>query len=184
MNTPLAVISSYAQMLAKQVRGDERLGPLLDKITQQTFRASGKIVNGLLQDFSADQRHRVPRVGYQPDYPRHAYRCLTIQFKDLARFSWKIELEPDLPNILGNPGKLQQVFLNLFLNAKDAMASGGVLSVKSLSNGHVEILIGDNGSGIAPEHMQRIYDPFFTTKSAPKQGQRRVYLPGLQRSWL
>src|SRR5207342_762760 len=47
VNTPLAVISSYAQMLAKQVRGDERLGPLLDKITQQTFRAS-EIVNGLL----------------------------------------------------------------------------------------------------------------------------------------
>ena len=47
VNTPLAVISSYAQMLAKQVRGDERVGPLLDKITQQTFRAS-EIVNGLL----------------------------------------------------------------------------------------------------------------------------------------
>jgi len=53
------------------------------------------------------------------------------------------------------------------------MAGGGVLSVKTLSNGHVEVLIGDNGSGIAPEHMQRIYDPFFTTKTAPKQGERR-----------
>ena len=47
VNTPLAVISSYTQMLAKQVRGDDRLSPLLEKITQQTFRAS-EIVNGLL----------------------------------------------------------------------------------------------------------------------------------------
>ncbi len=85
----------------------------------------------------------------------------------------EVSLEQELPSILGNPGKLQQVFLNLFLNAKDAMAGGGVLSVKTLSNGHVEVLIGDNGSGIAPEHMQRIYDPFFTTKTAPKQGERR-----------
>jgi signal transduction histidine kinase len=97
---------------------------------------------------------------------------LDHQFKT-SRVQLEVSLEQELPSILGNPGKLQQVFLNLFLNAKDAMAGGGVLSVKTLSNGHVEVLIGDNGSGIAPEHMQRIYDPFFTTKTAPKQGERR-----------
>ena len=80
---------------------------------------------------------------------------------------------PDLPPILGNAGKLQQVFLNLFLNAKDAMASGGTLRIATEINGHVSVAISDTGSGIAPEHLQRIYDPFFTTKSAPKQGQRR-----------
>ncbi len=169
VNTPLAVISSYAQMLAKQVRGDERLGPLLDKITQQTFRAS-EIVNGLL-NFSRTSGTEFREL----DINQIIHDTLTLLDHQLktSRVQLEIELEPDLPNILGNPGKLQQVFLNLFLNAKDAMASGGVLSVKSLSNGHVEILIGDNGSGIAPEHMQRIYDPFFTTKGAPKQGQRR-----------
>jgi signal transduction histidine kinase len=80
---------------------------------------------------------------------------------------------PDLPPILGNAGKLQQVFLNLFLNAKDAMKDGGTLRVATEMNGHVSVAISDTGSGIAPEHLQRIYDPFFTTKSAPKQGERR-----------
>ena len=169
VNTPLAVISSYAQMLAKQVRGDERLGPLLDKITQQTFRAS-EIVNGLL-NFSRTSGTEFRELDLN-QVIQDTLTLLEHQFKT-SRVQLDISLEQELPCILGNPGKLQQVFLNLFLNAKDAMASGGVLVVKTLSNGHVEVLIGDNGSGIAPEHMQRIYDPFFTTKTAPKQGERR-----------
>jgi two-component system, NtrC family, sensor kinase len=169
VNTPLAVISSYAQMLAKQVRGDERLAPLLDKITQQTFRAS-EIVNGLL-NFSRTSGTEFRELDLN-QVIQDTLTLLEHQFKT-SRVQLDIALEEQLPCILGNPGKLQQVFLNLFLNAKDAMAGGGVLSVKTLSNGHVEVQIGDNGSGIAPEHMQRIYDPFFTTKTAPKQGERR-----------
>jgi two-component system NtrC family sensor kinase len=84
-----------------------------------------------------------------------------------------VDLGPNLPPILGNAGKLQQVFLNLFLNAKDAMTGGGTLRIATEANGHVAVSITDSGAGIAPEHLQRIYDPFFTTKSAPKPGQRR-----------
>lgn len=169
VNTPLAVISSYAQMLAKQVRGDERLAPLLDKITQQTFRAS-EIVNGLL-NFSRTSGTEFREIDLN-HIIQDTLTLLEHQMKT-SRVQLEIVLEAELPCILGNPGKLQQVFLNLFLNAKDAMANGGVLTVQTVSNGHVEVNIKDNGSGIAPEHMQRIYDPFFTTKSAPKQGQRR-----------
>ena len=85
-----------------------------------------------------------------------------------------------LPPIMGNAGKLQQVFLNLFLNAKDAMAAGAEehsgprsLRVATEVNGHVSVSITDSGSGIAPEHLRRIYDPFFTTKTARKDGQPR-----------
>ena len=86
----------------------------------------------------------------------------------------------ELPPILGNSGKLQQVFLNLFLNAKDAMASSGAdageaktLRIATEMNGHVSVSIADSGSGIAPEHLRRIYDPFFTTKTARRDGQPR-----------
>jgi signal transduction histidine kinase len=90
-----------------------------------------------------------------------------------AQLRLETSFDDELPLILGNPGKLQQVFLNLFLNAKDAMESGGTLRIATLVNGQVAVEVADTGSGIASEHMQRIYDPFFTTKSAVREGRRR-----------
>ena len=67
--------------------------------------------------------------------------------------------------MLGSGNRLQQVFLNLFMNARDAMPSGGMLEVRSgASNGSVEIEVTDTGSGISRENLSRIFDPFFTTK--------------------
>ncbi|MGC1361233.1 MAG: ATP-binding protein, partial [Silvibacterium sp.] len=169
VNTPLAVISSYTQMLTKQLRGDDRLSPLLEKITQQTFRAS-EIVNGLL-NFSRTGTSEFRETDLNAII-RDTLTLIEHQFKT-SQVRLDTLLLPDLPPILGNAGKLQQVFLNLFLNAKDAMNGGGTLRVATEANGHVSVAISDTGSGIAPEHLQRIYDPFFTTKSAPKEGQRR-----------
>jgi two-component system NtrC family sensor kinase len=169
VNTPLAVISSYTQMLTKQVRGDDRLSPLLEKITQQTFRAS-EIVNGLL-NFSRTGTTEFRETDLNAII-RDTLTLIEHQFKT-SQVKLDASLMPDLPPILGNSGKLQQVFLNLFLNAKDAMSGGGTLRIATEMNGHVSVAISDTGSGISPEHLQRIYDPFFTTKSAPKEGQRR-----------
>jgi PAS domain S-box-containing protein len=176
VNTPLAVISSYAQMLARQVKGDVKLGPLLDKITQQTFRAS-EIVNGLL-NFSrtSGAEYRETDVN---GIIRDTLTLLEHQFKT-AQISVETSLMSGLPPIMGNAGKLQQVFLNLFLNAKDAMSGAELangerrtLRIATEVNGHVSISIADSGSGIAPEHLRRIYDPFFTTKTARRDGQPR-----------
>ena len=166
VNTPLAVISSYAQLLAKQLQGDEKRSELLDKITKQTFRAS-EIVNNLL-NFSRTSGTEFGSV----DLNRIIHDTLALlehQFKT-ARIRVVGELEPTLPQIHGNPGKLQQVFLNLFLNAKDAMPQGGTLTVRTAHDHGVRVHVIDTGSGIAPEHIHRIYDPFFTTKTRPKQG--------------
>ena len=166
VNTPLAVISSYAQMLSKQVSGDPKKAELLEKITKQTFRAS-EIVNSLL-NFSRTSSSEFNNV----DLNRVIQDTLTLlehQFKT-ARIKVMPELHPQLPPILGNTGKLQQVFLNLFLNAKDAMPAGGTLTITT-GNGHnVRVSVADTGSGIAQEHIHRIYDPFFTTKNKPKTG--------------
>jgi signal transduction histidine kinase len=166
VNTPLAVISSYAQMLAKQLQGDEKRSELLDKITKQTFRAS-EIVNNLL-NFSRTSGTEFGNV----DLNRIIQDTLALlehQFKT-ARIRVVGELQPSLPHIHGNQGKLQQVFLNLFLNAKDAMPQGGTLTVRTAHDHGVSAHVIDTGTGIAPEHIHRIYDPFFTTKSRPKQG--------------
>ena len=76
-------------------------------------------------------------------------------------------LQVELPAVLGSTNKLQQVFLNLFLNARDAMPSGGVVEVRTKAyNGSVEVEIIDSGAGIPRENLNRIFDPFFTTKSS------------------
>jgi len=166
VNTPLAVISSYAQMLAKQVNGDAKKSELLDKITRQTFRAS-EIVNSLL-NFSRTSSTEFASVDLNRVI-QDTLMLLEHQLK-VARVKVVQELQPQLPLIYGNTGKLQQVFLNLFLNAKDAMPSGGTLMVTTNNGHHVQVSVADTGTGIAQEHIPRIYDPFFTTKSKPKTG--------------
>lgn len=172
VNTPLAVISSYAQMLQKHAKDDQRLRPVLEKITQQTFRAS-EIVNGLLNfsratgsEFTAlDLNHVI----------RETLTLLDHQFRT-ARISVESDLISSLPKIDGSQGKLQQVILNLLLNAKDAMLeSGGTrLFVQTEVVGQEVVLaIRDTGAGIDPANLHRIYDPFFTTKNTPKEGQHK-----------
>jgi PAS domain S-box-containing protein len=169
VNTPLAVISSYAQMLSKQLQDDPTKSGLLEKITRQTFRAS-EIVNNLL-NFSRTTGSEIGDVDVNKVIG-DTLALLEHQFK-VAKVEVENALAPRLQPIQGNPGRLQQVFLNLFLNAKDAMPGGGKLRVATSNGDGVSVCVSDTGSGIAPEHMPRIYDPFFTTKNAPREGQAR-----------
>ncbi len=163
INTPLAVISTYAQMLARQVAGDEEKARLLEKITRQTFRAS-EIVNALL-NFSRAAPGRFEEVDLN-GLIRETLLLLGHQLEE-AGIRVELQMEEGLAPIQGDPGKLQQVFLNLILNARDAMESGGTLTIRSRSDGRrVRIEVRDSGPGIPPEHLHRIFDPFFTTKPA------------------
>jgi PAS domain S-box-containing protein len=169
VNTPLAVISSYAQMLTKHMRDDERLAPVLEKITQQTFRAS-EIVNGLL-NFSRTSGSEFASVDLN-DLLRDTLNLLDHQLKT-AKIRVETNFDPQLPFVHGNRGKLQQVILNLMLNAKDAMfgATNSTLRIATFRSGsRVLVRIQDTGAGIEREHLHRIYDPFFTTKTKPQEG--------------
>lgn len=165
VNTPLAVISSYSQMLAKQLADDERKAGILDKIAKQTFRAS-EIVNSLL-NFS-----RTSSTTYtSTDLNKVIEETLVLIGPQLekARVQVHRELEPHLPPIRGNAGKLQQVFLNLMLNARDAMSQGGELRVATRFDATaVQVSVSDTGHGIPPDTLSRIFDPFYTTKSSGK----------------
>jgi signal transduction histidine kinase len=152
-------------MLAKQVANDEQKTVLLDKIARQTFRAS-EIVNSLL-NFSRTSTTDFGDVNLN----KVIQETLSLLEHQLAkaRVQIKAELDPALGLIHGNAGKLQQVFLNLFLNARDAMDRGGVLEVRTsseFSGARVDVI--DSGTGIPAEHLHKIYDPFFTTKAARK----------------
>jgi signal transduction histidine kinase len=74
--------------------------------------------------------------------------------------------DPDVPPVIGNSGKLQQVFTNLLLNARDAIPAGGSIKISTspADDDSLTIEVADTGIGIAPENVAKIYDPFYTTK--------------------
>ena len=172
VNTPLAVISSYTQMLSKQLRDDTRLASVLEKITQQTFRAS-EIVNGLL-NFSRTSGAEFTSIDLNV-LVHDTLVLLEHQYKT-AQIRIETDLPSSLPRVQGNQGKLQQVVLNLLLNAKDAMHGtlGATLRISTESvDNRILLRIRDTGSGIEREHLHRIFDPFFTTKIKPQPGQHK-----------
>lgn len=165
VNTPLAVISSYSQMLRKEISPEDQRFKLLEKITKQTFRAS-EIVNNLL-NFSRTNATEFADVDIH-QVITETLSLLEHQFKS-ARIRVERELLADYPVTFGNAGKLQQVFLNLFVNARDAMADGGELHIKTgIVDSKIEVSVRDTGVGISRENIKKIYDPFFTTKAAGK----------------
>jgi len=165
VNTPLTGISSYTQMLLEKAPPEDPATKVLEKIERQTFRAA-KIVNGLLNLARPAQVDSGPCdvnavINDVLSLLEHQFRTGSIQVRK--------ELAAAPPLVQGIEHKLQQVFLNLFLNARDAMPSGGWLTIvtRADQNGAV-IEVGDTGSGIPEEALSRIYDPFFTTKEIGK----------------
>ena len=164
VNTPLTGISSYTQMLLENADPADPRTPLLEKIEKQTFRAA-RIVNGLLnlsRPNVADQSERTV-----VDLNQVIADVLSLLEHQFEKSSIKIrkELHPFPVNVVGFEFKLQQVFLNLFLNARDAMTSGGWLTISTRLDGDDAVAeVADTGGGIPAEHLARIYDPFFTTK--------------------
>jgi len=162
VNTPLAVISNYIQMLAKQMPDGDPRHSIIEKIVKQTFRAS-EIVNNLL-NFSRTGAGELADV----DLNRVVEETLSLVAHPLKTSQIRVvkQLSDGLPPVRGSANKLQQVFLNLFLNARDAMPAGGMLEVRTTAhNGSVEIEVVDTGNGIPREHIHKIFDPFFTTKA-------------------
>jgi PAS domain S-box-containing protein len=162
VNTPLAVISNYIQMLAKQMPDGDPRHTIIDKIVKQTFRAS-EIVNNLL-NFSRTGSSELADV----DVNRVVEETLSLVAHPLKTSQIQVvkQLTEGIPAVRGSANKLQQVFLNLFLNARDAMPTGGMLEVRTGShNGSVEIEVVDTGNGIPREYIHKIFDPFFTTKA-------------------
>ena len=163
VNTPLTGISSFTQMLLESTDADDPRTVLLEKIERQTFRAA-KIVNGLLNLARPGRSD----VAGPVDVNTIVNDVLTLIEHQLqtANIQLRRELSSTPTVVQGTEFKLQQVFLNLFLNARDAMPTGGWLSVSSRVEDTCAVIeVADTGTGIANENLPRIYDPFFTTKA-------------------
>ncbi|MEW5807176.1 MAG: ATP-binding protein [Acidobacteriota bacterium] len=166
VNTPLTGISSYAQMLLEEMdKGDPRY-EILKKIESQSARASS-IANSLLK-FTRGDSEAFEKI----DINEIIEDSLSLFESQLQ--GKKIDIEKNLGNgiplLQGSKNKLQQVFLNILLNSRDALESGGgTIKVESrFENEKAIVEICDNGVGIAREDISRIFDPFFTTKGRGK----------------
>jgi two-component system, NtrC family, sensor kinase len=165
VNTPLAVISNYIQILGKQIPLEDPRQKTIDKIVKQTFRAS-EIVNNLL-NFSRTGGTQFVEVNLNSVLDE-TLSLVQHPFKT-ARVTVIRNFTEQLPFVQGSTTRLQQVFLNLFMNARDAMPNGGMLEVRTAApNGSVEVEVTDTGVGIHPDNLARIFDPFFTTKSSAR----------------
>jgi two-component system, NtrC family, sensor kinase len=165
VNTPITGISSYTQMLLKNTPESDSRKTILEKIEKQTFRAA-EIVNGLL-NFA-----RVNGSEYKDlDLNQLINESVTLLDHQMRNSHVRLEprLDSSIPLVYGNSGKLQQVFVNLLLNARDAMPTGGEVRIQTAKNDTMVVVdITDTGLGISDEDIKRIYDPFFTTKQTGK----------------
>ncbi|HEX8264801.1 MAG TPA: ATP-binding protein [Pyrinomonadaceae bacterium] len=167
VNTPLTGVSSYTQMLLGMIPETDPKHALLLKVAKQTDRASN-IVGNLL-NFS--------RAGSSGDFFEiNLNKVLedTLQLLEVQLRKGHIEIvknyDPLLSPIYGSGGKLQQVFTNLILNARDAIVTeqGRIeITTRQTADG-ATVEVSDNGVGIEPENLSKIYDPFFTTKEVGK----------------
>jgi PAS domain S-box-containing protein len=167
INNPLAGILIYAELLQRELANDAAHRENIEVIINQTMRCQ-QIVRRLL-DFSRQS------LGEQKLFDANdiIHRCVELIshqafFHDITVIQ---ELDPFLPQIVGDPGQLQQVFSNLLLNAADAMNGQGRITITSRPTPQRDGIIltfTDTGCGIAPEIRDKIFEPFFTTKSPGK----------------
>lgn len=165
VNNPLASISSLIQMMQSKNDLDEKYKENLKLIQTQIQR-----ITQVTKDMMDFARVR-PAAKTQVDVNDLIEKSLRLASFDKS--FQKLEIVKDFaanrPKVFADGDQLQQVFLNLFLNARDALPEGGKLSIQTeqVDTG-LNITISDNGSGIKPEDVQKIFDPFFTTKTTGK----------------
>lgn len=167
INTPLSVIAAASQMILDEKGLPVHVAEMVERIFQEVCRLS-RLTKSILA-FSRE------------DNPSLQDTDISLVLRDVLLFlKYEIrkrsvtvfeELEPELPSIVADPNQLKQVFLNLIVNALQAMGQGGRLAIAASSSvdGLVRIVVRDTGPGIPEELLERIFDPFFTTKK-PGEG--------------
>ena len=163
VNTPLTGVSSYTQMLLGMIPETDPKHALLQKMQRQTDRASN-IVGNLLNFSRTGNAIELSEV----DINKLLDDTLQLLEPQLRKSNIQVvkNYAPAPPRVFGNGGKLQQVFTNLVLNARDAMFDGGTITLVTKIGDADEVFIEvtDSGEGIPAENLNKIFDPFFTTK--------------------
>ena len=171
VNNPLASISSLVQILQSRLSDDPadrraaETREMLRLVSTQIAR-----ITQVTRDMMDFARQRPPeRAPLDVRLVLEAGLRLASFDRDFKRLRLEIDFDPSAPPVSADADQLQQVFLNLLLNARDAMPDGGELRVTTrydAAAGQLSVEIADTGAGVAPEHRAQVFDPFFTTKPA------------------
>lgn len=163
VNTPLAGIASYAQLLMARMKSRIPEMELLKKIETQAFRAAG--IAGSVLNF-ARRKEEEPMQEFDPGTVLGESLALFEPQLKGKRIRLSMERAPSLPMIRGHRGKIQQIVLNLLMNAAQALPTGGEIRLALERDGEsVRIRVSDNGVGIPAVNLPRIFEPFFTART-------------------
>ena len=169
INNPLTGILAFAEDLLDEAEEDDPRREDYEVIRRETLRCR-EIVRNLL-DFSRQEQLSVGKIEIN-DVVKKTVRLV----EKLAKFqniSLTVELGDNLPQILGDAGQLQQVLLNLLVNASEAMPQSGEIKVISRIETDSKMIcvdVIDNGKGISPESLEKIFEPFYSTKGGKTSG--------------
>jgi len=165
INNPLGVMLGFTQVMLKKLPGKDPFRKPLISIEREGLRCK-KIIQGLL-DFS---RRSTPTLQPLDLNESVEAACKLIEHQITIDNVRLIKgFAPNLPGIEGDTNQLQQVFVNLIINAYQAMPQGGDLRITTRTVGNqVQAIFADAGVGIRPEDLKHIFDPFFTTKEVGK----------------
>ena len=178
VNNPLAVVMGYSEMILGEENLDPQLRKSIDVIYNEANRAR-KVIQNLL----SFARGHSPEKQFT-SINEIMEKTLSLTEYDLRKNNIEVvkRFDPDLPGTMADPNQLQQVFLNLIINAEQAMSGNAgkkQLTIESrVKNGQsrisadvgsvIELSFRDNGPGITEKHLKKIFDPFFTTKPVGK----------------
>jgi len=167
VNTPIAGLSSYAQLLLSETGPEDPRYPILKKMERQTFRAA-HLVNNLLE-FARPR----PRTPVETDL--RGVLVNAAESVETAFAGRRLDLETDAAgppaHVIGDPRDLEQVFVNLLANARDASPEGGVVNCRlERHNGTVCVTVADRGPGLSAAAAERAFQPFYTTKKSGGTG--------------
>lgn len=167
VNTPIAGLSSYAQMLLKDTAPDDPRYAILKKMERQTFRAA-HLVNNLIE-FARPRPRALVRTDLR-EVIVNAAESVETAF-EARGIALHLTHNGEPIWVMGDPRELEQVVVNLFNNARDASPDGGAVSCEIEENGgSAAVVVGDHGPGLTPGATEKLFQPFFSTKKSGGTG--------------